>query len=145
MKTIVVTRAKKITVQFVEHAIRITNDDELLSLLATDTEAATEELITKIAEQYYSIFHTRFAVSEASLAVEIWGHVYVDKFADVVKTISPFNLIDKLADKVMHFCDVIDIGEVGHDNNRFVWDGLAPFKSVIAHLLPAKRVVSSNP
>ncbi len=144
MNKIIPIRSRQITVTFVQHAIRIVNNNELCALLASDTEAATDELVLALKAEYKTIVRASFQVSDASLAVEIWGHVYVDKFADIIKSLSPFAFIDGLADKVSHFCDVIDIGETGHDNNRFVWDGLARFKSAIAVLLPTKTVTHSN-
>ena len=136
MDKIIVVRGWQIPVKFVKHALRITNNNQLSGLLAHDTEAATDELVTALKQQYESLFDTSLLVSDTSLAVEIWGHVYVDKFFDIVKKVSTFTVIDKVADKIKHYCDIIDVGEKKHDENRFVWDGLSPFKSMIAKLLP---------
>ncbi len=136
MNTTLTIRGKKISIALVQHAVRITTDDELTNLLALDTEAATAELVAAIKTAYKNLFNTEFAVSDSSMIVEIWGHVYADQFANWIKEISDINFIDKIADKVIYHAEYIDIGESGHDNNRFVWDGLAAFKSVIAALLP---------
>ncbi len=65
------------------------------------------------------------------MAVEIWAHVYAEKFAEAVKNFSSINFVDKIAEKILHHAEIIDIGEKGHDDNRFVWDSLAVFKSAI--------------
>lgn len=144
MDKIIIVRGRHIAVTLVEHAIRIVSNSELSDLLAADTESATDELVLMVKSEYHNAVGSAFSVSDASLAVEIWGHVYVDKFADIVKSLSPFAFIDGLADKVSRFTNVIDIGETGHDNNRFVWDALARFKSAIAVLLPRKTVRSTK-
>jgi len=129
-------RGRNINLQFEQHVVRITANDELAGLLASQIEAATDELVTGIKTAYRKLFNTDFDVSDASFAVEIWGHVYADRFADTVKFLSPVQLIDNIAEKVSYRCEVIDIGEPGYDDNRFVWDRFAFFKSMIARFLP---------
>ncbi len=129
-------RGKRISLRLLQQVIRIIADEELAQVLATDTEAATTELVTAIKTAYRMRYNHDFQVSDASFAVEIWGHVYADKFADIIKQLSPFGWIDKIADKVIYHCAIIDIGEEGHDDNRFVWDRLAPFANTIARMLP---------
>lgn len=69
------------------------------------------------------------------MAVEIWGHVFAEKFADAIKKITSVKLVDELAEKIIEHCEVVNIGEKGHDSNRIVWDTLAPFKPEIAAML----------
>jgi hypothetical protein len=76
-----------------------------------------------------------FGVTNASMSVEILGHVFAEKFANAVKTITQVKLVDDLAEKICSRCEVINIGEKDHDNNRFIWDWLAAFKPVIAAML----------
>ena len=120
------------------HAIKIRNDNALSDLLKVNAESSTQELIEDIKSEYFKLFVEEFKVSDHSMAVEIWGHVYAEKFADAVKNFSSINLIDRIADKILYHAEIIDIGEKGYDDNRFVWDGLAAFKSVIAGLLFSK-------
>lgn len=129
-------RGRNINLQFEQHVVRITANDELTGLLSFQTEAVTDELVTDIKTAYRKLFNLDFDVSDASFAVEIWGHVYADQFADTVKFLSPVQWIDNIAEKVSYRCEVIDIGEPGYDDNRFVWDRLASLKSLIARFLP---------
>ncbi|HEY2727930.1 MAG TPA: hypothetical protein VGI61_12195 [Parafilimonas sp.] len=129
----------KIDVRLEDHIIHITNNDALTNLLACNTETKTEQLVHSIKIAYYKLFNKNLEVSDASMAVEIWAHVYTEKFADAVQSSASIKLIDKLAEKVIERCEIIDIGEHGHDYNRFVWDGLAHLKSIIARFLPGKN------
>lgn len=128
-----------ISLQFQPHAIKIFNDDALSGLLMADAESSTEELIKNIKTEYFKLFADEFKVSNASIAVEIWAHVYAEKFAEAVKNFSSINFVDKVADKILQHAEIIDIGEQEHDDNRIVWDGLAVFKSAIAGLLFARQ------
>jgi hypothetical protein len=126
---------ERIKLELKSHAIRIFNNDALWAMLEKNAEAATEQLILDIKKKYFELFNTDFKVSDASIAVEIWGHVYAEKFAEAIKNFSSINFVDKIAEKILHHAEIIDIGETGYDDNRFVWDSLAVFKSVIAGLL----------
>ena len=138
MDTIITVCNKNISIRFLPHAIRILNDDELTNLLAHKTETSTNELVAAIHDKYRNLFNTNFAVSNSSIAVEIWGHVYVEKMANWIKSVSSLSFINKITDKIIYHCEMIDIGERGHDNNRFVWDTLAVFKKIIVLILPRK-------
>jgi hypothetical protein len=133
MDITITVRGKSLHIYIRQHIIRITNDDELIALLAHDTEAATGELITAIKVRYQEEFGKELKVSDKSMAVEIWAHVYVEKFA---KAIASLRITRKLADAIIRRCEIIDIGEWGHDQNRFVWNALSIFKPLIAALLP---------
>ncbi|MEP6684493.1 MAG: hypothetical protein ABJA35_14585 [Parafilimonas sp.] len=136
MNTIIKVLDNKIDVSIEDHIIRITNNDALTNLLTYDTEARTAQLVHSIKVAYYKLFNKNLEVSDTSMIVEIWGHVYTEKFADAVKSATSFKLINKLAEKIIERCGIIDIGERAYDYNRFVWDGLAHAKSIIAKFLP---------
>ena len=135
MDELVAINIENVHVQVKLHAIKIRNDDTLADLLKVDTVLSTEKLIEKIKREYFKLFTEEFKVSDNSMAIEIWGHVYAEKFADAVENFSSVKFIDAIANKILKHAEIIDIGERGHDDNRFVWDGLAGFKSVIAGLL----------
>ena len=132
-------RGNNINLRAKLHAIKIFNDDELSSALEQNTESITDELVSNIKSAYLNVFNCDFEVSDASIAVEIWAHMYAEKFAEAVKSFSSLKLIDDVADKILHHAEIIDIGERGHDDNRFVWDSLAALKSPIAALLFRKQ------
>jgi len=127
---------RNIAIELELHVMRIINNDELQLLFANDTENITAQLVAKIKEEYHQLFNEDFKVADASIAIEIWGHVYTDKFAEAIKSFSSVQFVDAFAEKIVERCEVIDIGESGHDENRFFWDALSPFKSAIEKLLP---------
>lgn len=129
---------KNIQLTFTQHKIKLVNDNELESLIATNPETSTEALVTAIKNDYKQTIGKDIDISNASMAVEIWGHVYAENFFTAIQAIPMLGFLDGLADKLKGHCEVIDMGESGHDSNRFVWDGLSSFKSSIAKLLPKK-------
>lgn len=128
-----------ITVLFQSHSVHITNDEALVRLLESDREQVTDELVRAIKEQFKLLYTYELDISDASLAVEIWGHVYCAELATVVQNLVQLKLLEKVADKVIGYCAMIDCGETGYDGNRFFWDMLAPFKTRIEGWLPDKN------
>ncbi len=127
---------QNITVLFQSHSVHITNDDALVRLLETNRAAVTEELVVAIKEQFKSLYAYELDISADSLAVEIWGHVYCAQLATIIQNLVRLKLLEKVTDKLIDYCAVIDCGEKGYDGNRFFWDMLAPFKSQIEGWLP---------
>jgi hypothetical protein len=129
-------KGHSIKVTFEKGIAHIYNNEELWNLLNEATEAATEELVNSIKQSYKELYGTEFNISNESLCVEIWGHVYFEYFAIVFEKLVSLNLIKQITHKISSYCEVIDSGESNTDNNRFFWDMLAPFKNQIASLLP---------
>src|SRR4051812_47049918 len=136
METTISVQGKNIQLEIGEHKIKLPINTDLTDLLANNTEASTDALVTAIKAAFNKQNNREIEVSNNSMAVEIWGHVYTESFANAVKSISTFKIIDGVLSKIIAHCEVIDIGEPGHDKNRFVWDMLAHFKSDIGSLLP---------
>ncbi|ANH83385.1 hypothetical protein A8C56_22505 [Niabella ginsenosidivorans] len=128
-----------VEVRLEPHAVHITNDAALQRLLNRQAEPATEKLVQEIISAYQQHYRQPFAINPDSLAVEIWGHVYVEQFAEYMERLIQSKLIEKILSPVKGICSVIDCGESGHDQNRWFWDLLAPFKSTIAGWLPVKQ------
>ncbi|HEX5152503.1 MAG TPA: hypothetical protein VFW07_13730 [Parafilimonas sp.] len=128
-------RDKNISVRLTKNRIDIINDEQLTDLVTKMPEAATDELVSAIKEEYHDRFNKDFDVTNASMAVEIWGHVFAEKFANALRDIAPVKLLNSLAVKISSHCEVINIGKKDHDSNRIVWDLLAAFKPAIAAVL----------
>lgn len=128
-----------IRIEYELYKIRIFISGNLHSILQQNAVSGTEKFILAIKDEYQRLFDTRFIIPDNSMAVEIWAHVYADKFAKALKTHTSLSFIHTIAGKIMHHAEVIDIGEKGHDKNRFIWDRLAIFKSFIARMLFGKR------
>ncbi len=136
MVTKLAIRGKCISIQLVKHVVRITTDDELTGLLHHNAKAATEDLVIAIKAEYQKRYSTSFKVSNGSMVVEIWGHVYADQFAVWVKQRIYFPVVQRATRFVILHAEIIDIGERNYDSNRFVWDALAFTKPAIALFLP---------
>jgi len=130
------TRGWSIKVNLEQHVVHIVNDKELWGLLNEQTEAATDEFIGRLKPEYERLFGQELDISDASLAVEIWGHVYCEYFARILEGMIDLDLVKQLTDKITSYCEVIDCGESSADSNRFFWNMIAPFKKQIAALLP---------
>jgi hypothetical protein len=128
-------RSKNISVRLQKNSINILSDELLTALVTEMPEAATEELVAAIKSEFRERFKREFEVADASMAVEIWGHVFAGKFANAVKAIAHLKFVDELAEKICLHCEVINIGEKDHDSNRFFWDSIAPFKNILASLM----------
>lgn len=107
-----------ILIRFADRAIQVRNDEALREFLATPAEINSLELADYILAVYRQQFGKELRISRDSLAIEILGHVFVDKLAGVIKAVKKKTAI-------------IDIGEREVDPNRFVWDDLVPLKAMI--------------
>ena len=134
MNLVVHLQNRNINVRFLQHAIKIYNDAELTALLQHNIQGSTDELIILIKKKYFELFNADFKVSDASMAIEIWAHVYMQQFAETIKLWSSLKFINTVTQKIIDHCQEIDIGERGHDDNRFVWNWLAVFKPLITYL-----------
>lgn len=128
-------RQRAITVSFTEGVVRITNDDELQTLLNSSLYSGTTELVKEVKAEYYRIFGDHLRIADRSLAVEIWGHIYGEYFfRDLYRRI-PWKPFNKLYRFVRYHCSIIDSGEAAKDSDRRLWDILAPGRKLIAGLL----------
>src|SRR5690348_617315 len=96
---------KDISVVMHENSIEIINDTQLAELVSETRGDATDDLVAAIKKEYHEHFNKDFNVTDASMAIEIWGHVFAEKFADTVKAISPVKLVDELAEKITSHCE----------------------------------------
>jgi hypothetical protein len=129
-----------ISIELQEHWARIATDDALMNFLAQPGNGSVE-LANYILQRYQEAFQKPLAISEMSLAVEILIHAYVDlisKSAGEIQKALPKHVskaILNFAEKLHERTAVIDCGEKSVDNNRFVFDGLAPFHPIIFSVL----------
>lgn len=127
-----------VEVLFENRSVHIINNKDLWTLLENDTETRTMVLVTWIKEQYRFFFDKELEITEDSLAVELWGHVYFEYYILAVKELIRLQLIENFLERILKVSEVIDCGESGFDNNRKLWDMLAPHKSFILKMLPGK-------
>ena len=126
-----------VQVLFRAHSIHIDNDKSLKRLLEAGVNDI-DTLVLRIKQIFTTIYARDLDIDPDSLAVEIWGHVYCERLADLLADKIPLTLLDKITDRVIAYCEVIDCGEASYDGNRVFWNMLAPFKEAIVGRLPDK-------
>jgi hypothetical protein len=125
-------------VVFCPKIVRIDGFKELQKFLSKDIEARSEVLANAIKMDYLLLFDIELAVSNDSMIVEIWGHVYASYFAKAMKNMIQLKLIENIADFITNRSDTIDCGEIEIDHNRKLWDILANLKTIILTFLPER-------
>lgn len=124
-----------ILVSFEPKMIHIINDIQLEKLLSENLVKNAMQLVTLIKKDYIEEYHRDLQVSDSSMLIEIWGHVYFEYFTVLLTRIFPTDITDKIAEWVIGHCAVIDSGEKYEDTDRKFWDILVPFRDMIGELL----------
>jgi hypothetical protein len=91
------------------------------------------ELYELLQQDHAVLFGTPINISRASFVVEVWAHLFVEKFLREGKKFIGLRLLNKLIDQVIKRTAVIDCGEAPHDSNRKIWDQLAKFFDPISN------------
>lgn len=115
-----------------EHFVLVDLDDNLKSFL--DEEGIGSMELADYMKKFYSeSMGKELEVSQKSLAIEVLGHVYVDHMCNVINRtpIGKTSKGQKLIEWLKLHMDIIDCGEKPYDTNRFVWDALVPFSTMI--------------
>lgn len=126
----------RISVTLGKRLVRVTRDDNLLRLLSHSMSPRTTELVQGIKEAYHRHFGIPLRIGDDSMAVEIWGHVYAERFTLALQKALRMAWMDKVARFVVQRSDKIDCGERSLDRNRFFWDLLGPCRGLLGRLLP---------
>lgn len=130
-------------VRYEEKIVRVRANEALMRYLAEPGRGAMT-LAEHIAARYRERMGCALEITERSLAVEILAHAYCDalllRAAKLAQKL-PESLGARLAKTALHLqqhTDIIDIGERSVDSNRWLFDDLAPFYSVICAILGDK-------
>jgi len=126
----------ELLVIFDEKLIRIKKPKALQKFLSLDIDNRSEVLVNYIKQDYFLLMGKELAITNNSLIIEIWGHVYASYFARAMKNLIKLQLVEHAADFIITRSDTIDCGESEVDSNRKFWDVLANFKGIILTFLP---------
>ncbi|MFS0781114.1 hypothetical protein [Bacillus sp. 1P06AnD] len=107
-----------------EHAIHIINDAPLVRTILKHDGAMDIAVQTK--KKFHSQYGREIAISDYSVALEIYGHVFPDKMASFLKQYPLPEFLQAPLDFILKHTDIIDIGESEKDIDRKIWDTLAP-------------------
>lgn len=132
----------QLLVVFRDQLIQIKKPHHLKQFLSSDIKNRSEVLVNYIKQDYFLIFGKELNVTNNSIIIEIWAHVFASYFARAMKKILRFKLVENLANLIIKRSDIIDCGESNLDSNRKLWDVLANFKHLILYFLP-KRIKQS--
>ncbi len=125
-------------VSFEKQLIRIASPQALQEFLSQDIELRSKILVNYIKQDYLNFIGKELAVSNNSIIIEIWGHVYASYLAKSVKKLIRLKLIQPTLNLIIDRSDTIDCGEKEVDSNRWLWDLLANFKRAITKCLPKR-------
>ncbi len=126
----------ELLVVFHEQIIQLKKPKVLQQFLAADIALRSEVLVNYVKQDYFLLFGKELKVSNDSMIIEIWGHVFASHFAKALKNLIHLKLIEDVADFILKKSDIIDCGEVEVDLNRKFWDLLSNFKGIILSFLP---------
>ena len=105
-----------------DKAVHIYNNEELKSIIKNPKKAIS--LARKLKENYYKQYGFELSVTELSMAIEIYGHIYPEKIASALKAIPIPDFIEDKIDNLLEKTDIIDSGEESIDRNRKIWDAI---------------------
>ena len=115
-------------VQWTDGVIRIVNDYGLQRLLMEQTEQRTAMLVDRLEADYRQYYQRPLQIGADSLAVEIWAHVYTERFFARLYRHFPWAPMRRLYHFIRRRCRIIDCGETRRDSNRWLWDLLGKRK-----------------
>lgn len=125
----------KTKVSFAKRLIRITNNDGFKKMLSDNLIENTKELVYIIKKNYQEAYGKELRISNHSMEVEIWGHVYGEYFIHDINKRLHWKITERLDRFVQKRCEVIDCGERKIDNNRLFWNVLGIGKKPLGWLL----------
>lgn len=126
-------------VEFNNQLIRIKKPRALKEFLSEDIDLRSAVLVNYIKQDYFLITGKELDITNDSIIIEIWGHVYASHIAKAMKNLVKLKLVENVADFIIERSDIIDCGESPIDSNRKFWDVLANFKGIMLTFLP-KRI-----
>ncbi|SUJ26224.1 Uncharacterised protein [Sphingobacterium spiritivorum] len=121
----------KIPVVFTNQLISIKGPADLKKYLSEDIDNRSAVLVRHIKKDYFDFANKELLVTDDSMIIEIWGHIFASHIAGAIKNLVQLRLIEDVADFVIKRGDVIDCGESEVDSNRKIWDILSGFKGII--------------
>ncbi|WP_421943740.1 hypothetical protein [Pedobacter sp.] len=126
----------KIKVSLDDGLIRLKSDKALWIYLDGAAIPQTLKLVKIIKSDYDSTFGKSLKISDNSLTVEIWAHVYSHYFGLLINRNNKIKWLRKLLLKGIERAEIIDCGEKSIDTNRWFWDLISGFKKPISWFIP---------
>lgn len=119
-----------VSVQLKPQIVCVYNDEGLHCLLKDNIPLRVTQLVQHIRVDYEQLFHQSLHITNNSLIVEIWAHVYAERLTFAIARFLNWRLMWKCYKFVKKRCDIIDCGESALDSNRWAWDMLSKLKKI---------------
>ncbi|MDN3585794.1 hypothetical protein QWY86_03890 [Pedobacter aquatilis] len=126
----------RIKVSLDDGLIRLKSDKALWLYLDGGSISQTLKLVRFIKTDYEATFEKQLNISDNSLTVEIWAHVYSHYFGLLLNKYNNIKWLKKILLKGIERAEIIDCGEKYKDTNRWFWDLISGLKRQISWFLP---------
>jgi hypothetical protein len=129
----------EIEVAFAQGVVRVDNDRDLWEYIHFDPYKNTRILVTWMKQVYVNAFGEELRISDNSLAMEIWGHIYFEQFLLRHPTLGRFLFPFGLYQRLVTSCKAVDCGESSKDSNRWLWDFLGILTPIAGRVIDRVR------
>lgn len=125
--------------------IKVDSNSALWEFLMGKDLQKLASLTGEIKRKYKERYGVQLNILDSSLLVEILVHIYCHNLGLKILPYLKTDLFIKFLKKLIERAQIVDCGERHRDTNRWFWDLLAPFKSVILAIFPCKLAVTNLP
>lgn len=129
----------KILVNYTRGIISIDNNQSFQKLMNDIPKSGILELTTQAKRHYFEIYAEAIRITDRSLALEIWGHYFFEKYFSTFKVLFKKLGLKSIKNRLVQATDAFDCGEKAYDSNRLIWDFGAIFYPVISYFIRDNR------
>ena len=129
--------AFEVEVIFEKKVWRIPSSAALHEFIEKDPQHLNE-LYQKLQQDHIELFGSPIKIRRSSFVVEIWAHLFVEKFLGLAKYFTRFIFFDRLFKQIIRHTSIIDCGEAPHDSNRKIWDQMAKLFDPISNRISSQ-------
>lgn len=125
-----------INVELEPSLIRVHSDVTLWKYLQGKNLGKLVALVAEIKSKYAEEFNRPLKIRDSSMLVEILAHVYCHRVGVKINQQLNDGVLRNFLQKLINRAKVADCGERDRDGNRWFWDILAHFKTLVVLLFP---------
>ncbi|MET4083258.1 hypothetical protein ABIB40_003227 [Pedobacter sp. UYP30] len=134
---------KDIKVELEPGLIKVFSNLELWRYLRGKDQQKISFLIGEIKKRYKEKYSQALNIRDSSLLVEILVHVYCHSLGLRILPHLKIAFLKRFLEKLIDRAKVVDCGERNRDTNRWFWDLLAYFKSIVLLIFPLELRVAN--
>ncbi len=129
-----------ITYSFTKTGVHLISDMPLHRLITDFPVKGVNQLAEELIQHFEEFYGRPLNIRRKSLAIEIRGHYYFEKFYLPFRKALRFFFLKRITDILDNSLKAYDCAEPGTDPNRFIWDALSYFDPVISLFFRDKRL-----